>query len=279
MNAHTMLVGLGAGLGLATTLVLAAARGPGQDPPVGPTQGPPVDVKALFEKGGVLFDAQTKSCAIRSTVEVRDELLEYLLVLPHGAAHEAVFVADIDAEVLNTALLTLGATPGKNASWEPKEPEPTPEELRAGVSPYNIVPPTGDGFYLYAAWSEDGETYYYRIEDLIRDLERKRTLRRHRFVYLGSRMVTRRDGSEHFAAQLEGNLINVAYFPEGNTLMTGVPEECVNQTIWLPNAWLLPPRGSEVLFVFSRERRATLSEAFGPALPENSGPEEDGGPR
>ena len=85
-------------------------------------------------------------------------------------------------------------------------------------------------------------------------------MRRHRWVFLGSRMVQPRpdgDADEVFAADLEGNLINIAFFEQGNTLLTAALPECVEQTIWHPNCWLLPERGSPVELVFARERLIT----------------------
>jgi len=170
--------------------------------------------------------------------------------------------------MLNTALLTLGAEPGTNALWAPKDPLPSEEEMRAGVSPYDITLPAGDGFYLYAAWQEDGEHYFYRAEDLIRDLARRRTMQRHRWVFLGSRMIARgTEGEQVFAAKAEGNLINVSFFSQGNTLLTAALESCVEQTVWLPNAWLLPPTGSPLLFVFSKEKLKELPEALAEEIP------------
>jgi hypothetical protein len=61
-------------------------------------------------------------------------------------------------------------------------------------------------------------------------------------------------GQEAFAADLEGNLVTIAFFEQGNTLMTGALPECVDQTIWQANFWLLPQRESPVELVFARER-------------------------
>ena len=232
---------------------------------------------ATFAAAGIHLDLGAATCAIPVTVEVRDDLLEYLLTLPHGAAHETVFLAGqsvgsteeavIWASTFNAALLALGATPGKNAEWVKKDPAPSDEEQRAGVSVYDVSPPEGDGFYMYATWREGDELFLYRVEDLIRDLERQRTMRRHAWVFLGSKMIERANGDLGFAAGLEGNLINVAFFPQGNTLLTGALPECLNQTTWLPNAWLLPPRGSTVLLVFSRERLRELPASLAERVP------------
>jgi len=233
-------------------------------------------VEQAFAANGVLLDLTAGVVAVPAVVEVRDDLLEYLAVLPNGAAHESMFVLGADRDPstldawtrsLNAALLALGVTPGKNAEWVEKDPRPSQQELRDGVSPYDVLPPRGDGLYLYATWLEGDELFFYRIEDLVRDLDRRRTMKRHRWVYLGSRMITRKSGEESFAAALEGNLINISFFAQGNTLLTGGLPECLGQTSWLPNAWLLPERGASVTLLFARERLDTLPAELRDDLP------------
>ena len=218
---------------------------------------------AAFAAQGIHLDVEAGMLALPVSIEVRDELLEYLLVLPHGAVHESLFVGGAGstpaehgawAQSVNAALLALGLEPGTNAVWTEKDPFPTEEELRAGVPAYDVALPAGDALYLHAAWREEGEIHFHPVEDLVRDLDRGRTLRRHPFVYLGSRMVERRNGETVFAAALEGNLINVSFFSQGNTLLTAALPECESQKSWLPNAWLLPERGRRVLLLLARER-------------------------
>ncbi|MFN0241431.1 MAG: YdjY domain-containing protein [Planctomycetota bacterium] len=229
---------------------------------------------AQLERGfldqGIFVDLRGGFCSIRAEVDIRDDLLEYLLVNHHGAAHESLFATTILGSHLNTALLALGAAPGKNARWLRKDPAPTPEEVRAGEPPYVVEPPAGDGFYLYAAWRADGELYMYRVEDLVRNLQSGRSMLRHRWVFLGSRMVLPRGEKPEpvFAADLEGNLVNIAFFEQGNTLATCALPECLLQSIWLPNAWLLPPRESPIELVFSREKLSVLPPAIAQRLPE-----------
>ena len=64
-----------------------------------------------------------------------------------------------------------------------------------------------------------------------------RSLRRHKWVYLGSRFAKVRadDEEERFIADLEGNLINLSFFYQGNTLLTASLPQCVEQTIWVAN--------------------------------------------
>ena len=225
--------------------------------------------KALAEQK-ILLDAELELCAIPAAVDIRDDLLEYLLVNPRGNAHESLFTTEVGASQLNVALLALGVQPGTNAVWTPRDPPPTHEEQLAGISSYSVAPPKGDGFLVYVAWKTKNETYFFRVEDLLRNTETGHSMRRHEWVYLGSRSVqSRKDPAQTlFVAELDGNLINLAFFEAGTTLITAALDECLKQTVWLSNAWLLPEQGERVLLIFSRKKLDVLPKRLESALPE-----------
>jgi len=227
-------------------------------------------LEQAFLPHGIHLDLARGLCWIPVTIDVREDLLEYLLVNPRGAAHESLFATDVVPKQFQAALLALGVEPGRNAEWNLKDPAPSPEDMRDGASPYVVETPSGDGFFLYAAWREGGETHFHRVEDLLRNLESGRSMRRHRWVYLGSRMVRTRgsEAKELFAADIEGNLVNISFFEEGNTLLTCALPECLKQTIWLANGWLLPQRGSPLHLILAREVLATLPPSMEKGLPE-----------
>jgi hypothetical protein len=253
--------------------VLAVGLGPvarSQDPaadqvlpstaPLTPEEKKLVDALAAEQ---VHLNLRRGWCWIPVDIQIRDELLEYLLVGPAGAAHESLFQTAVRASVLNTAFLALGAQPGSNATWHPKEPLPSDAEIRSGVAPYEVELPKGDGFHLYAAWRQENEVYCYRVEDLLRNLLTGHSMQRHRWIFLGSRMLPGDPGSkprepgqtppaERFAADIYQNLVNISFFHDGYTLLTGALEDCVEQTIWMPNAWLVPERGARVALIFAR---------------------------
>ena len=213
--------------------------------------------RALVEtlaEGGVHLAPEAGFVAVDAEVVVRRDLLEYLLVGPGGALHESLFQTDASPSLLNAGLLALGARAGNNAEWIAVEPPPTLEERRAGQPTHDVRSPEGDGFYLYATWQEGDELYLYRVEDLVANLHDDRSMRRHRWVYLGSRFAPLGEEPEVFVADVEQNLVNVTFFPEGNTLITAALPECIDQSIWIANPWLVPERGALVLVVFSRER-------------------------
>jgi len=222
-------------------------------------------LREALEGTGVALDVAGGFCSFPARVLVRNDLLEYLLVGRRGAAHESLFVTETRPSLLNAAILALGCSPGENARVED-----------GPVA--SVVPPRGGAeshLYLYAAWKEGEETYLYRVEDLLTNLDTGRAMQRHGWVYLGSRFASPRAGEpESFVCDLEENLINIAFFYQGNTLVTAGLEECVEQTIWAANAWLLPPSETEVRLVLSRHRLVALppgEEVRLPLVPVGAG--------
>lgn len=251
---------------------VSAAQEEQQGPPLpppdggGPAQANGAELKAAFGAMGIQFAPEARAVGFPARVEVLNELLEYLLTSPQGASHEALFLTDVPADGITAAMLAIGVQQGTNVEYVPKDPPPTREEVRAGARTHDVVLPSGGETYLYAAWRESAgvpdaatgefpaETlHFHRMEDLLLDLVRGRTMRRHPWVWLGSRMIQGRGngGAEVFAATSTGNLINVAFFSQGDTLVTAALPECTLQTGWRPNVWLLPDRGSEVLLIMS----------------------------
>jgi hypothetical protein len=211
------------------------------------------ELTAVLAQQGLVVDRERGFVTLPANVQIKNELLEYILVAPNGAAHESLFLTKVRASVLNTALLLLGVEPGRNARWIDLEPSADGHPQR------RIEPPQGDGFFIYVAWREGEEVYFFRLEDLIRNFMTGRSLRRHRFVYLGSRFAALNQNTEEtFVAEATGNLINLAFFFRGDTLLTGALEECNEQTIWAANEWLLPPTGAEVRLIFARQALAGL---------------------
>ena len=268
----------------------------GQDggPPVpgaARSQADDVALTEAFQLAGIQIDRDAGVAAFSARIEVLNELLEYLLVSPHGAVHESLFVTDVDPEVLQAAMLTVGAELGENVQYIAKDPPPTREEVRSGIRTHDVVIPKGKPVYMYAAWREgagpadpvtgalpDETLYFHRMEDLILDLTRGRTMRRHGWVWLGSRMVPDRQKgkTDVFAASATGNLACIAYFSQGDTLLTPALPECTSQTSWRPNVWMLPDRGDEVLLVLSTKRLDVLPDGLLAAIPFVDEPDEDG---
>ncbi|MAF67296.1 MAG: hypothetical protein CMJ84_16770 [Planctomycetes bacterium] len=268
-------VGLGEHAG-ARSIAGADARSADGQEPSAPRVALEAGLEQAFLEQGIRVDVAGGTCAVGVEVCVRGELLEYVLVAPNGAAHESLFATGVRPSLLNTALLALGVEPGTNVAWVEKDPPPEEEALRSGASPFEVVPPSGDGFRIYVAWQESGEpetsgdeVHLHPLGDLINNLRTGRSMRRHRWVFLASRMVRPRPEADEevLAADLEGNLINLSYFRAGNTLLTASLDDCVHQTIWMPNSFLVPERGARLMLIFSRERLERLPVSLAEHLP------------
>ncbi|QDU69240.1 YdjY domain-containing protein [Engelhardtia mirabilis] len=225
--------------------------------------------------GGVDFDPVGGHASIEARVATRDDLLEFFLTGPSGSGYESLFSTEADATILNAAFLALGMEPGQNARWVLREDAPAPAsaeqeagpgELGARPEGYDVLPPEGPGLLIYVGWRVGDETYFFRAEDLIADLERQQPLQRHRWVFLGSRMVDSNDG-EVFVAAMEQNYVNIAWFSEGNTLLTSARPECERQDIWVGNPWLVPEPDTQVRIFFSRDPLTSVPAELEARLP------------
>jgi hypothetical protein len=222
-----------------------------------------LELEGALAKEGVRLDLARGVVALPATVLIKNELLEYLLVGPNGQMHEALFLTPVRPSLLNAALLLTGVEPGQNAHFEPDGTDPDGRPRR------RVYPPSGDGFFLYAAWREGEEVFLYRVEDLVRNLASGRALRRQRWVFLGSRFGPPMPGKpEVFLADIEGNLVNLSFFFQGNTLLTAAAEECESQSIWAANEWLLPPTKEPVRLFFARQPLTELAPEWLAELPE-----------
>lgn len=255
--------------GLLLPLLAPGTSSPSIPPEPSGSQGDEAQaqLREALAPSGLLIDFERGVVSLPARVMVRDDFLEYLLVTPNGAAHESLFVTEVQPSLLNAALLALGVEPGKNATWITESEGADPDRTEGRVIT-DVTPPQGGGFFLYAGWREGDEEYFFRVDDLVSNLETRRSMRRHRWVFLGSRFAQVAPGEpERFVADALGNLVNLSFFFQPNTLVTGSLPECVRQTIWVANAWILPPRGSEVRFLFARERLETMPQAWRADLP------------
>jgi hypothetical protein len=280
------------GLVLATTTLLA----PEPWLPVGeaagrgatPSQGGATDALGeLLAGGGVRFEPEAGRFSIEGRIATRDDLLEFLLVGSSGSAYESLLVTDADPTLLNTAILALGLEPGRNARWvevdDGAEVAPGDGERPDAAGQWladrrvRLEAPSGDGLMIHVGWSLDGEDYLFRAEDLIGNIEANAPLPRQRWTFIGSRFVPDPDGQgEVFLAALEQNLVNIAWFPEGNTIATGTPAICARQDVWVGNPWLVPEPGTPVRILFTREPLVSIPPEVAATLPEVGGADREG---
>lgn len=98
----------------------------------------PGKIVPLNKQGTVLLDAAGKRVLLKTTVVLREGTLEMLCCLKQTKEHEAILSLDAKAYVVHTALLAIGAEPGKPAEFFP-----------------DYVPATGQRIDIFLQWKDE----------------------------------------------------------------------------------------------------------------------------
>jgi hypothetical protein len=235
-------------------------------------------MREQFAAEKIAIDLAAGTVSVPATVNEPPDPIEYLLIHRRGKRHEALFWTMSKPSVLNAALLLLGLSPGKNATYRPVEPPPTLEEIERGVDPVIVTPPEGTQFWMTVRFEDGAGKHEYCVEDLIADLRAQVPVRDASWIYLGGRMASLyKDEPEVYVADIEGNLVSICYLAPDNHLGTMRHERARDDDNW----WLtekVPPAGTEVQFVFHKqktklheEREKRLAEAERKAKEEGTG--------
>lgn len=219
------------------------------------------EMLAKFREQGITVDAKARTVSIPAVMNDPPDPVEYLLISQRGKKHESVFVTKVRPSVLNGALLLLGLKQGTNVTYKDKVPPPSIEEIEQGADPFEVTPPKGDGLWMTVSWkAEDGTVREHGVEELVADLGAQQPVRGATWVYLGGRMASiYRNEPPVYVADFEGNLVSIPYMSPDNHLATMSHERCRDDQNWyLTEA--CPPAGTEVTFVFHREKPKVVSD-------------------
>jgi hypothetical protein len=236
------------------------------------------EVKQQFAKEGIVLDAKAQTVTVPAKVNHPQDPIEYLLIHKRGKRHEAIFVTQAKPSVLNAALLMLGLTPGKNATYVEKTPAPTLEEIQKGADPLIVTPPQGMQLWMTVRWKDaEGKPIEHCAEDLVLDLARQKPIANVSWVFLGGRMARiYKNDPEVYVADFEGNLVSTCYLSPDNHLATMVHENARDDQNWWTTT-LVPAPDTDVEFVFhkgitplhvEREKRLVKEAADGKAKGE-----------
>ncbi len=136
---------------LAVTLVLFSLCDVRAEQPSG-QPAPSTKAVALNPQGTVLLDHPGKKILLKTTVCLRDGLLEMLVCPRQTKEHESILSIDAAAETIHAGLLALGAKPGHPVQFQP--------EYR---------PAAGEEIEIYLNWKDDqGRQQRVPAQDWIR---------------------------------------------------------------------------------------------------------------
>jgi hypothetical protein len=213
---------------LSTQLTLSLARAQDLDAP--PT--PPVVREispGVFEIGKIQLDQKARTVKFPGVLNMKDGILEYLLVTEQGSTHESLLVSDIQPNELHFAMLLLGA----KGSGEEKPGDVPPAQIDAK---YLKTAPKlkGDPISITVTWKAGETAKSTPVEDWIFNFEKKKPMERGPWIYNGSRF---NDG--HFLAQVEGAFAALVTFPAA--LINNPRPGSDNDANWTVNEKAVPP--------------------------------------
>ncbi len=200
-----------------------------------PTTNPPA-IQPLGEErfriGTLVLDRKKREIRVPGVIALQRGTLEYLACAPEGKLYESLLRADVEAYHLHLALLLIGLEP-KNTIQFQGDPK------QAGGAPVTIE----------VVWDKDGAPVVHRAEDLVWEVNNRRTMRHTSWVFSGSFFTP--DG---YAASFTKSIVAVYNDPAAtlnNPLPTGGDD-----TAYVAHTEVLPPQGTEIEIIFRAADKA-----------------------
>ena len=181
------------------------------DAPAPKSDAPPADpTKAIqkidgtrFRLGAMEFDQKTREISIPCTVNMREGLLEYILVHESGKVHESLFSTAVKPMELNVVMLLLNWKKSE-AFFDFSQPE------RGGVPVKNAKNPPVSHVEIHVAWKDkDGKDQTCRVENWLHQIEKKAKISQEPFIYTGSVILP--DGQ--FLSEQTGSMVGLYVDP------------------------------------------------------------------
>lgn len=240
-------------------VLLAVGAATAQEEKPKAPQDPVAEMMKTLADAGLVVDTRQKTIVVPAVMGRPADPVEFVLVHKRGKAHEALFVTDVKASILNAAFLLLGFTPGENAKSVERDPLPTAEEVAAGVPFADVFPPKGMNVWFTVRWkkvdAEGNEVgMEVALEDLILDLATQRAIEDVEWIYLGGNLAPLyRNEPPVFVGDYEGNLVSQVYRAPANHLVTVSHKAADDDERW----WITetaPPPDTPIEFVVHKDK-------------------------
>lgn len=225
--------------GLGALALWIATGSLGGQPPRQPETAPRITETSpgVYQIGKMRLDKKARALSFQAAVNMDEGALEYLLVSPHGCAHESLLITEVRPSDIHFAMLLLGAKGAPNANEPDNQPQAAPQ---LNFESLKYAPkPEGDGIQISVRWQQDGSPKTTPIEDWLFHIETEKAMTRGPWIYSGSYL-----SGQTFAAEAEGNLAAVVLNPAAliNNPRTGNTDD----RVWLVHKDAVPKKGTPV---------------------------------
>jgi len=232
--------------GVLSLLVMVSPSSGGEPPPAASSNEPLKQIsRDIFQLGAVRLDKSRKTVQFPAQLNMKEGVIEYLLVNARGKTYESLLRTDTEPYDIHLAMLLIGA----------KGAPQTPALLNAPTEPFHVNRPTaatnsspalaiqGDSVTIELAWQMADGRKQLPAEDCIMNLATKTNASRGPWTYNGSRVV-----NGIFLAQREASI--VAMIDDIDALVNNPRPGSDNDQIWQINSNIVPPLNAPVEVTF-----------------------------
>ncbi|MDP4624173.1 MAG: YdjY domain-containing protein [Akkermansiaceae bacterium] len=215
---------------------------------VGETEEPSAPEKPTVEQidatryriGEVVIDKKTREIRFPAVINLRDGLLEYLLVHTNGKVHESLFATDVSPTHLNVAFKLLRYEASRELYRIPKEPGvlspdfyEEPEKIKAASR-----------ISISAEFEKDGETKTIPVHEWIRHETTAKSMLPTPWIYGGGEIY-----DNQFVPEQTGDI--AAIYITNGSLINYPGEDNFNDDVWTSLTERIPEEGTKVTLVFA----------------------------
>lgn len=193
-----------------------------------------------YQIGGVVLDLKNREIRFSAKVNMAEGLIEYMIILQKGKAHEALLITPIVPTDLNLAFVLLRYPPSPELFSQINEtghptgiyPEvPAPVRAAARIS-------------MEVEWSDNGTTRHVPINEWLRDNARDAALAPGPWLYTGSSF-----SGGKFIPDLGGDI--AAIMVDSNAMINYPGTDNAQGVTWFAFPKRVPPVGTNVTVIIT----------------------------
>ena len=192
-----------------------------------------------YQIGGVILDRKSREIRFPAKVNMAEGLIEYMIILQKGKAHEALLITPIVPTELNLAFVLLSYPPSPELFSQINETgHPT------GIYPEVPAPVRAAArITMEVEWSENGTTRRVHINEWLRDKAKDAALAPGPWLYTGSSY-----SEGKFIPDLSGDIASIKLDPYAMINYPGTDNEGV---VWFAFPKRVPPVGTDVTVIIT----------------------------
>jgi hypothetical protein len=214
--------------------LLASVAATADEPEARPPPDEPPGLVRLTKDYDLWVDLKRKLVVVDGEVALREGTLEMFACPRKTKEHESIVAVNCKAQFIHTALIAVGAVPGKPVSFDPR-----------------YAPATGTEIDVFVLWrSADGRKHQVRAQQWVRFARSGRPMTYH-WVFAGSGFwVDETTGDRYYHADA-GDFICVSNFPTAMLDMPVESSQANSDLLFEAFTERIPPRGTKVRLILA----------------------------